>query len=208
MTKKEATAPVVKEEKAKAKRGRKPKTTSEVVKDPQTGIPVSMDLNEEHLQPVEVPSPAPVPCDQLDLKIAELHCEVDKLKGRIDELLAQVEDKTKAYDNLRTTYNKLLEDYKVERNKSKQVSKALEDAKARAAEYKSSWNAAKAARDQFASDTAKIKKELTDTKKELTDTKLDLDTFVTSWKKARMLAVIFGIAFVASLIVSIIIAFA
>lgn len=193
MTKKETTTPVVKEEKAKAKRGRKPKTVKEVVENPQQ---------------IDIPAPAPVPVDDLDSKIAELRAEVDKHKDHVNELLAQVEDKTKAYDNLRTTYNKLLEDYKVEKNKNKQVSKALEDAKARATEYKSSWNAAKAARDQFASDTAKAKKELEDTKNELADTKLDLDVFTTSWKKARMLAVIFGIAFVASLIVSFVIAFA
>lgn len=200
MTKKEVTAPVVKEEKVKAKRGRKPKTTSEVVENPQQ---------------VEIPSPAPVPVNDLDLKIAELRAEVDKHKNHVDELLAQVAEKTKAYDNLRTTYNKLLEDYKVEKNRNKQVSKALEDAKARATEYKASWSAAKAARDQFASDKVKIETELADTKTELThtetelaDTKFDRDVYVTNWKKARMLAVIFGIAFVASLIVSLVVAFA
>ena len=197
MTKKEVTAPVVKEEKVKAKRGRKPKTTSEVVIDSQTGMPVSMDLDEENPQ-----------VSNIDPKVVELEDQVNTLKNEKETLLTQVEDKTKTYDNLRTTYNKLLEDYKVEKNKSKQISKALEDAKARATEYKSSWNAAKAARDQFASDTAKAKKELEDTKNELTDTKLDRDVFVASWKKARMLAVIFGIAFVASLIVSLVVAFA
>lgn len=196
MTKKEVTAPVVKEEKAKAKRGRKPKTTPEVVKDLQSGMPISMDLDEDP----QVSS--------IDPKVVELEDQVNTLKNEKETFLAQVKDKTKAYDNLHTTYNKLLEDYKVEKNKSKQVSKALEDAKARAAEYKSSWNAAKAARDQFASDTAKAKKELEDTKNELADTKLDLDVFTTNWKKARMFAVIFGIAFVASLIVSFVIAFA
>ena len=197
MTKKETTTPVVKEEKAKVKRVRKPKTTSVVVKDPQTDVPVSMDLDEENPQ-----------VSSIDPKVVELEDQVNTLKNEKETLLAQVEDKTKAYDNLRTTYNKLLEDYKVEKNKNKQVSKALEDAKARAAEYKSSWNAAKAARDQFASDTAKAKKELEDIKKELGDTKFDLDIYITSWKKARMLAVIFGIAFVATLIVSFVIAFA
>lgn len=197
MTKTEKTAPVVKEEKAKAKRVRKPKTTSEVVKDHQTGMPVSMDLDDENLQE-----------SSIDPKVVELEDQVNTLKNEKETLLAQVEDKTKAYDNLRTTYNKLLEDYKVEKNRNKQISKALEDTKARATEYKSSWNAAKAARDQFASDKAKVEKELTDTKKELTDTKFDLDLSVTNWKKARMLAVIFGIAFVTSLIVSFIIAFA
>lgn len=196
MTKKE-TAPVVKEEKAKSKRGRKPKTTSEVVKDPQTGIPVSMDLDNENPQ-----------VSSIDPKVIELEDRVNTLKNEKETLLAQVEEKTKVYDNLRTTYNKLLEDYKVEKNKNKQVSKALEDAKARATEYKSSWNAAKAARDQFASETAKVKNELSHVKKELDDTKFDLDSFVTDYKKARMLAVIFGIAFVASLIVSFIIVFA
>lgn len=194
MTKKETTTPVVKEEKAKTKRVRKPKTIKEIVENPQQ---------------VEIPtSPAPITDSDLDSKIAELRAEIDKHKDHVNELLAQVEDKTKAYDNLRTTYNKLLEDYKVEKNKNKQVSKALEDAKARAAEYKSSWNAAKAARDQFASDTAKAKSELTKVQHELTGVKADRDVFVTSWKKARMLAVIFGIAFVASLIVSFVIAFA
>ena len=185
MTKKETTTPVVKEEKAKSKRVRKPKAVKEVVENPQQ---------------VEIPA-SPAPISDQELKIAELQASLDLAQKNNMDLLAQVEDKTKAYDNLRTTYNKLLEDYKVEKNKNKQVSKALEDAKARATEYKSSWNAAKAARDQFASDTAKVKKELD-------DTKLDLDVFVTAWKKARMLAVIFGIAFVASLIVSIVIAFA
>ena len=193
MTKKETTTPVVKEEKAKVKRVRKPKTVKEVV---------------ENLQQVEIPSPTPAPISEQELKIAELQAQLNLEQEKNKDLLTQIEDKTKTYDNLRTTYNKLLEDYKVEKNKSKQVSKALEDAKARAAEYKSSWNAAKAARDQFASDTAKAKKELEDTKNELTDTKLDRDVFVTSWKKARMLAVIFGIAFVASLIVSLVVAFA
>ena len=197
MTKKEVTAPVVKEEKVKTKRGRKPKTTLEVVKDPQTGVPVSEDLHEENPQ-----------VSSIDPKIVELEDQINTLKNEKETLLTQVEDKTKAYDNLRTTYNKLLEDYKVEKNRNKQISKALEDTKARATEYKSSWNAAKAARDQFASDKAKVEKELTDTKKELTDTKFDLDLSVTNWKKARMLAVIFGIAFVTSLIVSFIIAFA
>ena len=185
MTKKETTTPVVKEEKVKAKRVRKPKAVKEIVENPQQ---------------VEIPA-SPAPISEQDLKIAELQAENDCLKDNIKGLQAEIADKTKAYDNLRTTYNKLLEDYKVEKNKSKQVSKALEDAKARATEYKSSWNAAKAARDQFASDTAKVKKELDSTKSEL-------DVFVTSWKKARMLAVIFGIAFVASLIVSFVIAFA
>jgi len=200
MTKKEVTTPVVKEEKAKAKQGRKPKTVKELVENPQ---------------PVEVPSPTPVVDSDLDSKIADLKAEVDKHKNHVDDLLAQnnelltqVEDKTKAYDNLRTTYNKLLEDYKVEKNKSKQVSKALEDAKARATEYKSSWNAAKAARDQFASDAATAKNTLSQVKKELADTKFDLDTYITDWKKARILAMIFGVAFVASLIVSFVIAFA
>jgi len=193
MTKKEVTAPVVKEEKVKAKRGRKPKAVKEIVENPQQ---------------VEIPPLSPAPIIEQDPKVVELEDQVNTLKNEKETLLAQVEDKTKAYDNLRTTYNKLLEDYKVEKNKNKQVSKALEDAKARATEYKSSWNAAKAARDQFASDTAKAKKELEDTKNELADTKLDLDVFTTNWKKARMLAVIFGIAFVASLIVSFVIAFA
>ena len=192
MTKKTTTTPVVKEEKVKAKRVRKPKTVKEVVENPQQ---------------VEIPvSPAPI--SEQELKVAELQAQLnqaqeDKMKMKQDliNLCGQAEEKTKAYDNLRTTYNKLLEDYKVEKNKSKQVSKALEDAKARATEYKSSWNAAKAARDQFASDTAKVKKELDSTKSEL-------DVYVTSWKKARMLAAIFGIAFVASLIVSFVIAFA
>ena len=196
MTKKETTTPVVKEEKVKAKRSRKPKTTPVVVKDPQTDIPVSMDLDDENLQ-----------VSSIDPKVVELEDQVNTLKHEKETLLAQVEDKTKAYDNLRTTYNKLLEDYKVEKNKSKQVSKALEDAKARATEYKSSWNAAKAARDQFASDTAKAKSALAKVEKELKDTKFDLDTFVTDWKKARILAMTFGVAFVASLIVSFVIAF-
>ena len=196
MTKKETTTPVVKEEKAKAKRSRKPKTTPEVVKDPQTDIPVSIDLDENPQ------------LSSINPKVVELEDQVNTLKNEKETLLTQVEDKTKAYDNLRTTYNKLLEDYKVEKNKSKQVSKALEDAKARATEYKSSWNAAKAARDQFASETAKVKNELSQVKKELDDTKFDLDSFVTDWKKARILAMIFGIAFVASLIVSFVIAFA
>lgn len=196
MTKKEATTPVVKEEKTKAKRSRKPKTTPEVVKDPQTDIPVSIDLDENPQ------------LSSINPKVVELEDQVNTLKNEKETLLTQVEDKTKAYDNLRTTYNKLLEDYKVEKNKSKQVSKALEDAKARATEYKSSWNAAKAARDQFASETAKVKNELSQVKKELDDTKFDLDSFVTDWKKARILAMIFGIAFVASLIVSFVIAFA
>lgn len=197
MTKSKVTAPVVKEEKTKAKRVRKPKTTSEVVKDPQTGTPVSMDLDDENPQ-----------VSSIDPKVVELEDQVNTLKNEKETLLAQIKDKTIAYDNLRTTYNKLLEDYKVEKNKNKQVSKALEDAKARATEYKSSWNAAKAARDQFASDTAKVKNELSKIKQELTDTKFDLDTVVTDWKKARILAMIFGVAFVASLIVSFVIAFA
>lgn len=196
MTKKEVTAPVVKEEKAKSKRGRKAKTTSEVVKDPQTDIPVSMDLEDENPQ-----------VSSIDPKVVELEDQVNTLKNEKETLLAQIVDKTKAYDNLRTTYNKLLEDYKVEKNKNKQVSKALEDAKARATEYKSSWNAAKAARDQFASDTAKATSALTQVEKELADTKSDLDAYITDWKKARILAMIFGIAFVASLIVSFVIAF-
>lgn len=196
MTKKETTTPVVKEEKTKAKRVRKPKTSSEVAKDPQTGMPVSMDLDED----LQVSS--------IDPKVVELEDQVNTLKNEKETLLAQIKDKTIAYDNLRTTYNKLLEDYKVEKNKNKQVSKALEDAKARATEYKSSWNAAKAARDQFASETAKTKNELSQVKKELDDTKFDLDSFVTDYQKARILAMIFGVAFVASLIVSFVVAFA
>ena len=197
MTKKEVTTPVVKEEKVKAKRGRKPKTTSEVVKNPQTSIPVSEDLHEENPQ-----------VNSIDPKVVELEDQVNTLKNEKETLLAQVEDKTKAYDNLRTTYNKLLEDYKVEKNRNKQVSKALEDAKARTTEYKASWNAAKAARDQFASNAAEAKSALTQVETELADTKFDLDVSVTNCKKARMLAVIFGIAFVASLIVSLVVAFA
>ena len=197
MTKKETTAPVVKEEKAKVKRVRKPKTTPEVVKDPQSGMPVSMDLEEENPQ-----------VSSIDPKVVELEDQVNTLKNEKETLLAQIKDKTIAYDNLRTTYNKLLEDYKVEKNKNKQVSKALEDAKARATEYKSSWNAAKAARDQFASETAKTKNELSQVKKELDDTKFDLDSFVTDYQKTRILAMIFGVAFVASLIVSFVVAFA
>lgn len=200
MTKKETTTPVVKEEKVKAKRGRKPKAAKEVIENPQQ---------------VNIPSLSPAPISEQDPKVVELQAQLDLAQKNIDlaqknnmDLLAQVEDKTKAYDNLRTTYNKLLEDYKVEKNRNKQVSKALEDAKARATEYKSSWNAAKAARDQFASDTAKAEKDLSQVKKELADTKFDRDTFVTDWKKARMLSIIFGIAFVASLIVSFVIAFA
>ena len=193
MTKKEATAPVVKEEKPKTKRGRKPKTIKEIVENPQQ---------------VGVPTLSPGPISEEDPKIVKLQAQLDLAQANNMDLLAQVEEKTKAYDNLRTTYNKLLEDYKVEKNKSKQVSKALEDAKARATEDKSSWHASKAARDQFASDTAKAKNELTKVQNELADTKLDRDVFVTSWKKARMLAVILGIAFVASLIVSFVVAFA
>lgn len=200
MTKKEVTAPVVKEEKTKVKRGRKPKTTSEVVENPQQ---------------ITIPASAPVTDSDLNSKIAELRATVDKHKGRVDELIAQnkelltqVAEKTKAYDNLRTTYNKLLEDFKVEKNRNKQVSKDLENAKARATEYKASWNAAKAARDQFASNAAEAKSALTQVETELADTKFDLDVYVTNWKKARMLAVIFGIAFVASLIVSLVVAFA
>lgn len=192
MTKKETTTPVVKEENTKAKRVRKPKTISEVVKDHQKDL---------------IPTLSPAPISEPDPKIVELQASLDLAQKNNMDLLAQVEDKTKAYDNLRTTYNKLLEDYKVEKNRNKQVSKTLEDAKARATEYKSSWNAAKADRDQFASDKAKVEKELTDTKKELADTKFDRDVYVADWKKARMLAVIFGIAFVASLIASFIVAF-
>lgn len=192
MTKKETTTPVVKEEKTKVKRVRKPKTVKEVVENPQQ---------------VDIPSPTPAPVPDLDLKIAELQCEVNKHKNHVDELLGQVEDKTKAYDNLRTTYNKLLEDYKVEKNKSKQVSKALEDAKARATEYKSSWNAAKAARDQFASDLAALRTKydcLHDSYKTLEDNYTGL---VADNKQARMLALIFGIAFGASIVAMAIIAY-
>lgn len=192
MTKKETTTPVVKEEKAKAKRSRKPKTVKEVVENPQQ---------------VEIPA-SPAPISEQDLKIAELQAQFDLAQKNNMDLLAQIEDKTKAYDNLRTTYNKLLEDYKVEKNKNKQISKALEEAKARATEYKSSWNAAKAARDQFASETAKAKSALVHVEKELDDTRLDRDAYVTSWNKARMLAAIFGIAFVATFIVAIVVAFA
>ena len=204
MTKKETTTPVVKEEKVKVKRSRKPKATQQVV---------------EHPQQIDIPSPAPI--SGQDLTIAELQCKLDSaykdngnLVAQIDlaqknnmDLLEQIADKTKAYDNLHTTYNKLLEDYKVEKNKNKQVSKALEDAKARATEYKSSWNATKAARDQFASNAAEAKSELSKVRKELDDTKSDLDAFVTDWQKARILAMIFGTAFVVSLIVSFVIAF-
>lgn len=190
MTKKETTAPVVKEEKVKVKRSRKPKAAQEVV---------------EHPQQIDIPSPAPI--SEQDLKIAELQDKLDLAHKDNGDLVAQIEDKTKVYDNLRTTYNKLLEDYKVEKNKNKQVSKALEDAKARATEYKSSWNAAKAARDQFASNAAEAKSELIKVQKELEDTKSDLDSFITDWQKARILAMIFGTAFVVSLIVSFVIAF-
>ncbi len=191
MTKKEATAPVVKEEKVKAKRVRKPKAVKEVVENPQlVGIPAESSTISES-----------------DHKIANLQAQLDLSQANNMDLLAQIEEKTKDYDNLRTTYNKLLEDYKVEKNKSKQVSKALEDAKARATEYKSSWNAAKAARDQFASDTAKTKSVLAQVEKELADTKLDLDAYVADWKKARILAMVFGVAFVVSIIVSLAIAF-
>lgn len=196
MTKPKVTAPVVKEESPKAKRVRKPKTTSEVVKDPQTDMPVSMDLEEDPQ------------VSNIDPKIVELEEQVNTLKNEKETLFAQIEDKTKAYDNLRTTYNKLLEDYKVEKNKNKQISKALEDAKARAGEYKASWNSAKAARDQFASDKAKIEKELANTNEKLADAKFDLDTYLADCKKASILAMIFGVAFVASLIVSFVIAFA
>lgn len=188
MTKKETTTPVVKEEKAKVKRVRKPKTTPEVVKDPQTDIPVSMDLDENPQ------------VNSIDPKVVELEDQVNTLKDEKETLLTQVEDKTKAYDNLRTTYNKLLEDYKIEKNKSKQVSKALEDAKARATEYKSSWNAAKAARDQFASDLSALRTKydcLDDSYKTLEDNYTGL---VTDNKQVRMLALIFGIAFGASII--------
>jgi chromosome segregation ATPase len=204
MTKK-GTAPVVKEEKAKTKRSRKSRVTLEVVKDPQTDIPVSMDLGEEEPQTVEIPSLTEI--SEQEYKIAELQLQLSRADENNADLLAQVKNKEQAYYDLRTTYNKLLEDYKIERNKSKQISKALEEAKARASEYKASWNAAKAARDQFASETATVKNELSKVKNELSDAKSDIDTFVTNWKKARMLAVTFGIAFVASLIVSIVIAF-
>ena len=190
MTKKETTTPVVKEEKTKAKRSRKSKTTEKPV---IVETPLQPDVVEEKPL-VSVQEEIEHAVNEAKLKVKkENEAIINEYKSKANN--AQVELST-----LKNTFNQLKDDYKVLKNKYNQAS-------ADAAEKKTELHNLKNHLKTLKRDYYDIMGKLQTARNGLEETKSLLAGMEVECKRVRMLGIIYacagGAAMIALAIVSI-----
>lgn len=183
MTKKETTTPVVKEENAKVKRGRKPKATEKPV---VVETPLQPDVIEEK----------PLVSAQEEIEHAVNEAKL-KLKEENDAVINEYKSKANAaqveLSTLKNTFNQLKDDYKVLKNKYNQAS-------ADAAEKKTELHNLKNQLKTFKKECDDIMGKLQTARNELTDAKALYTELESEYKRVRMLGVIYACTGVAAIV--------
>lgn len=175
MTKKETTTPVVKAEKTKVKRVRKPKTTEKPI---AVETPLQPDVVEEKPQ-VSIQ-------EQIENAVNEAKAKVKKeTEAIITEYKSKAHDAQVELSTLKNTYNQLKDDYKVLKNKYNQASSDAAEKKTELHNLKNQWKTTKKAYDDTMG-------QLQSTRNALNESKVLCTELETEYKRVKMLGVIYA----------------